>query len=393
MNTQEIFSTSYRALLSNKIRAALTMLGVIIGVMSVILLIAIGRGVQNYVTDQFEALGANLIFVYPGQVALDQNFAETILRNDLQEKHLELIRRHADGFVSDVTPMVRTTANLRYKTKSYVSSVAAFDENGFSLLNFSIDIGRPFTGVEVRGRSRVVVLGPNVAKELFPAGNHINSKLTIGNHSYEVIGIFKPIGPDFDNAILLPYTSAMDTFNIQNLTAIVMRATNENDINIAVSQVNRALIRDLSEDEFTVLTQEELLTSIQEILQVLTVGLGAIAGISLIVGGIGIMNIMLVSVTERTREIGLRKALGAKTSEITFQFLTESTMLSLGGGLIGLALGWLGSLAARGFIRTEVPFWAVVLAFSFAAFVGIIFGTYPAIKAGKKDPIEALRYE
>jgi putative ABC transport system permease protein len=153
------------------------------------------------------------------------------------------------------------------------------------------------------------------------------------------------------------------------------------------------MLRDLKEDEFTVLSQADILSSIQDILGMLTLGLGAIAAISLIVGGIGIMNIMLVSVTERTREIGLRKALGATPNEIALQFLFESVLLSISGGIIGIALGWLGSLAMRGFLRTEVPWWSILLAFSFSAFVGIIFGTYPAVKASRKDPIEALRYE
>ena len=158
-------------------------------------------------------------------------------------------------------------------------------------------------------------------------------------------------------------------------------------------KISLAMLRDLKEDEFSVLSQADILFSIQNILGILTVGLGAIAAISLVVGGIGIMNIMLVSVTERTREIGLRKAIGASPTNIALQFLFESTLLSLGGGTIGVILGWLLSLVGRTWLRTEVPFWSILLAFSFAGFVGIVFGTYPAIKASKKDPIEALRYE
>jgi putative ABC transport system permease protein len=215
----------------------------------------------------------------------------------------------------------------------------------------------------------------------------------VKDDTYEIIGILKTKGRSFDNTALAPYTSIKDTLEIKNYSSIVMKSYKDVSTDTTMRQVKNAVLRDLNEDEFTVMSQQDILSSIQNILQMLTLRLGAIAAISLLVGGIGIMNIMLVSVTERTREIGLRKAIGATPNEIASQFLIESILLSILGGSIGIIIGWLSSLGARAFLRTEVPWWAVLIAFSFAALVGIIFGTYPAIKASKKDPIEALRYE
>ncbi|KKS18744.1 MAG: Efflux ABC transporter, permease protein [candidate division WWE3 bacterium GW2011_GWC1_41_7] len=185
----------------------------------------------------------------------------------------------------------------------------------------------------------------------------------------------------------------MNTFDVPFFSSIVAKVRNTENVDLATREIKIALLKDLKEEDFTVLSQSDILSSIQNILQILTIGIGAIAGISLLVGGIGIMNIMLVSVTERIKEIGLRKALGATQLDIAMQFLIESVFLSLGGGLIGLLLGWLGTYASRTFLRTEIPWWAVALAFGFSVLVGVIFGTYPAITAAKKDPVEALRYE
>lgn len=389
----ETFRTAIVALSANKGRSALTMLGVIIGVAAVILLISIGRGVQNYITDQFEALGSNLLFISPGRVSFDRDPAEALTRNKLDEKHIELIQRYAGDYIVDITPWINLGASIQYKTKNYYASVHGIDEVGFNIINFEIETGRSFTKAEVRGKRKVLVIGQMVVKELFPSENPIGKRVKVEDDTYEIIGTFKEKGQSYDSGIIMPHTAAADTFSIANYTNITMKMKDPSQMDQTIRQVERALLRDLKSDEFTILSQQDVLSSIQEILGVLTLGLGAIAGISLIVGGIGIMNIMLVSVTERTREIGLRKAIGAMPSDIATQFLLESMLLSVSGGVVGILLGWLGSLAGRGFIRTEVPWWAVLLAFSFAAFVGIIFGTYPAVKAGRKDPIEALRYE
>ena len=185
----------------------------------------------------------------------------------------------------------------------------------------------------------------------------------------------------------------MDRYEEATISAIAIKAKDATNIELTTKEIKMALLRDLKSDEFTLMTQEDMLSSISSILGILTTALAAIAGISLLVGGIGIMNIMLVSVTERTREIGLRKALGATSFNIGLQFLVESVVISVSGGIVGLLLGWIATLIANNWIRAEVPIWAIILAFGFSLFVGIVFGTYPALKASKKDPIEALRYE
>lgn len=390
----EIIKTAFVALNSNRIRTSLTMLGVIIGVAAVILLISLGRGFQNYITDQFEALGSNLLFISPGKSNFGGDPAQRFSRNKLDERHVEMIEREDSDFISQVTPYISSGSNVKYKTKTYYSSVISTNELGFSIFNFEVDEGRYFTKNEVKANAKVVLLGKEVVDELFVNRSPIGEKIKLENgQTLEVIGTIKEKGQNFDDAISMPYTTAKEIFEIDKFSSIAMKANPDKNINQAIRKVKSTLLKDLKDDEFTVLSQSDVLSSIQNILGILTIGLGAIAAIALVVGGIGIMNIMLVSVTERTREIGLRKAIGATPFDIASQFLIESVFLSVGGGTVGIILGWALSFIGRAFIRTEVPFWAILLAFSFSAFVGIIFGTYPAYKASRKDPIEALRYE
>ena len=393
MNLKSIFKTANKSLYSNKIRTVLTMLGVIIGVFAVVMLVALGTGAQNYITDQFEALGSNLVFVSPGKAGFGNDPASRFSKNKLAEKHVKLISLNASNVVKEITPYVTVGENVKYKTKSYYANILGSNERASNIFNYKIDRGRFFSEVEVKSKKRVAIVGQSIVKELFLNTNPIDKKIKIGDENYLVIGTFAEKGQNFDDGIIIPHTSVMDTFDIKNYSSIVLKVKDENNIGFAIKQIELALLRDLKQDDFSVLSQKDILSSIQNILGVLTAGIGAIAAISLLVGGIGIMNIMLVSVTERTREIGLRKAVGATPFNIATQFLVESILLSVGGGAIGLILGYIGSLIPRSFIRTEVPWWAIFLAFGFSVFVGIVFGTYPAIKASKKDPIDSLRYE
>lgn len=393
MSFAETFRTALKSLLSNKIRSFLTMLGVIIGVFAVISLVALGRGIQNYITGQFEALGSNLIFVTPGKVGVGKDPALALSNNKLSEKHIELIKTYAGDLIADITPSIRVGKNVQYKTKEYFATVVGGDASAKIIFNRKMTAGNFFTEADVRSKRKVAAIGPITVKELFSSSDPIGKRIKIENTYYTVIGVMESKGPDFDDTVSIPYTSAKETFNIEYLSTIIIKAKNPDDIDLLMRRVRIALMRDLKEDEFTVLSQQDILSSIQNILKALTLGIGAIAAISLLVGGIGIMNIMLVSVTERIKEIGLRKALGATPFSIGLQFLMESVMLSVSGGFIGLMLGELSSLIARNFIKTEVPLWSVGLAFGFSVAVGMLFGTYPAYKASKKDPIEALRYE
>ncbi len=394
MNVFEVLKYALSSLGINKTRTILTMLGVIIGVFSVVLLIALGQGIQNYISDEFEALGSNLVFISPGKADFTDDPAKSLTANKLEEKHEKLIITYARDAVIDTTPYILLGENAEYKTKRYYAEIIAVNEKSLDIVNYKLDLGRNFTSSEVRANAKVAILGPIIVEEFFSnIKDPIGERISLGDETFDVIGTFIEKGSNYDDQIIIPYTTATDIFAVKNFSSIVAKLSTSQPTDLSIKQIELALLRDLKEDDFTVLSQEDLLSSIQSILNVLTLGLGAIAGISLLVGGIGIMNIMLVSVTERTREIGLRKAVGASPSNIAIQFLSEALVLSTLGGTVGLLLGFIGSLIAQNFIRTEIPLYAIILAFGFSVSVGIVFGTYPAIKASKKDPIEALRYE
>jgi putative ABC transport system permease protein len=387
----EIFHSAINSILINKLRAFLTMLGVIIGVFAVVSMLSFGTGVQAYIAEQFSNLGSNLILVTPGRFNLRSDPANAFSLNKLSDKHVDLVKRYADSEVVAITPSVRTGAQLKYKSASYFGAVLGINEQRVS--DYSIAEGRNFSAQEVRAKRKVAVIGIEIKKELFGDTNPIGKRIKVEDESYEIIGVIAKKNRTYDQGIAAPYTTVMHTLNIENFSSIAIKMHPDADVRKSKKLIELALLRDLDEDEFTVVSQTELLESFQSILQMLTAGLGLIAGISLIVGGIGIMNIMLVSVTERTREIGLRKAVGATPTNITIQFLSEAILISVTGGLIGIALAYGLTLAVQSFINAHVPLYAVLIAFCFSVGVGMVFGTYPAIKAGKKDPIQALVFE
>jgi putative ABC transport system permease protein len=392
MNVIETAKTATAALVRNKVRAFLTMLGVIIGVFSVVLLIALVKGLQNYITDQFNSLGSNLVFILPGKMT-GGTAGGGFMSSKLKEKHIDLINNYAGEYIEAMTQAYQASANASYRSNDFYSNILGTNYQIFDIAHLELTSGRMFTKSEEMAKARVAVIGPQVASHLFTNRSPVGQRIKLDNESYLVIGVTESKGPDDDARITIPYTTMKDAFNLQSVSEILIKAKDTNDLQGTMKAIRLALMRDLKSDDFTVMSQEDILSSIQNILKMLQIGLGAIASISLLVGGIGIMNIMLVSVTERTKEIGLRKALGATSRNIGLQFLIESVMISVSGGIIGVVLGWLGSLVGRMYIRTEVPWWAVLLAFGFSMVVGVAFGTYPAASAAKKDPIEALRYE
>lgn len=393
MKLAETLKVAIKALLSNKARSFLTMLGVIIGVFSVVTLVSLGKGIQNYITDEFDALGSNLLFISPGKLDVADDPGKQFSRNKLAEKHVDLIKTHASDHLGPITGYVLVGETTEYKTNRYFSEIIGVNEDGVTMFNYVKAKGRYFNKTDVKNEENVAIIGPIIQEELFATQDPIGKKIKIGNDRYEVIGTFEEKGSNYDDQIIIPVTSALNSFDIQYYSSIIAKSKTGEDVNILTREVQLALLRDLKSDEFTVLSQEDLLSSIQEILGVLTTGLGAIAGISLLVGGIGIMNIMLVSVTERIREIGLRKALGATSRTVGLQFMVEAILLSVIGGGIGLTLGGLVTFGIQSFVRAEVTLGAVLLAFGFSTLVGVVFGTYPAYNASKLDPIEALRYE
>jgi len=395
MNAKEILSTASKALLLNKVRSFLTMLGVIIGVFAVISLVSLVGGVQEYVVSSFEDLGSNLIFVVNGKIEMGQRqtAGSALVSTNLKEKHVDMIKSTAKDYVDYITPQSQTYQTIKYKTEEYFLLLLGVNYEANDIFNSNIEKGRYFNRVEQENSSRVVVLGNNLGKKFFGEENPIGKKIKINGKSYEVVGLLAKKSPNYDESVILPYTTVMDEFSATGITSIVVKVKDNVDLEQAQQQIKLALLKDLKEDKFTVMTQEDILESIQNILNMLTIALASISGISLLVGGIGIMNIMLVSVAERTKEIGLRKALGATSSDIKNQFMAEAILISSLGGVLGLLLGWVTTIAIRPLIKAVIPVWAIPLALGFSLAVGIIFGTYPAVNASKKDPIEALWYE
>jgi putative ABC transport system permease protein len=376
----------------------LTTLGIVIGVSSVILLVSIGSGLQNYVTEQFQNLGSNVIYILPGKVKFSQGGGGYGIVNKLEFNDVKKIAKLGNPIIAS-SMYFQKSISIKYKTTNSDSELNGIDENSQKVLNQKQTIGTWFSRFQISTSKKVAVVGTTVIKNLKIKGNGLGSKIFIGNGLYTVIGILESKGGGFggsdpDNRILIPSSTYIKYFGAKNPTTIVVKFASGGKSEDAQKLIKKYFYKKkLTDDDFTVFDQKELLTTITQFLGVITVALGGIAAISLLVGGIGIMNIMLVSVTERTKEIGLRKAVGATPENILIQFLIEAVVLSLVGGCMGIALGAFGSFLLSFAIKTSVSLDSILLAFGVSSFVGIFFGVAPAIKASKLSPIEALRYE
>jgi putative ABC transport system permease protein len=411
----ESFRVAMRALAANKLRSVLTMLGIIIGVGAVIALMSIGRGVEKYVTDQFAGLGSNLLFVVPGQIT---DVAETGRGSGLTLLTLSDAEAMADPLlvpdVAAVAPLFTAPATVSRGDKDMRVDVNATTSSFPEVRSWAVTEGSFFTDEDFDNRNRVLLIGSEVYKELFEPGEYpVDQTVQVNNVVFRVIGVMEEKGSagpggSQDEAIFVPLSTAQDrifrskTISGDYQVSVIYANVAESDrIDDAISEINdlmrdRRGIRYLDSDDFSVLSQGDVLSVFTGILSALTVFLGAIAGISLLVGGIGIMNIMLVSVTERTREIGLRKAVGAKRSDVLFQFLVEAVSLSVLGGAIGIVLGVTGAIGistALDAFEAVVGMDAVLIALLFSMAVGLFFGIYPAYRASRLNPIDALRYE
>ena len=404
MPIKQLIRVAIKSLQTNKSRSLLTALGVIIGVASVILLVSVGSGLKDYITNQMQDMGSNLIMVMPGEIDLDKmgvgggamsSAFSSMASSKLELDDMEEIEKIPQ--IEDVTAMVMASSPVRYKGESKIAQVIGTTENYVNIRKSDFEKGSFFTKSEVNSGRKVAVLGYKVAEDLFGEENPIGEKVKLGEYRYQIMGVMEEKGGQGsmspDDKVFVPITTAQRQFDQDNISLIFAQVRSSGEVSLTVPLVEEVLKRRLDEEDFTVLDQKEILSTVSSILDTLTIALGGIAAISLLVGGIGIMNIMLVSVTERTQEIGLRKALGATPEVILTQFLVEAVFLSVGGGIVGIILGGGGAFLLNRFMPTTVTLWSVMLAFVVSATVGIVFGITPARRASQLSPIEALRYE
>lgn len=396
MDIIELLKLSWQALVANKLRSILTTLGIIIGVFSIILLVSLGTGLQNYITGQISSLGSNLIFVIPGAAGGGRGVGGVVTNKLLLTDAAKLqTKLHS---LAIVTGFVQEVSTIKFKNKIDKGvTIAGTSYNYPEVVDVALDQGTFFTQAQERSGRKVAIIGHTVVDKLFPSSNPIGQIITIGSGRYTIIGVAAKrgsvFGIDEDNIAAIPITVALRQFGITNISTIYIRAKDASLVSFVEKQTTTALLQRLTTDDFNLQTQDSALSTVTNITNILSIALGGIAAISLLVGGIGVANIMLVSVTERTREIGLRKALGAQRGDILKQFLLEAVILSVAGGSVGIALGLMASFGLSIVFVSQVTPWSVILAFSFSVLVGVVFGMAPAIKASKLSPIEALRYE
>jgi len=390
----ESIRVALTAIRANRLRSGLTVLGVVIGVLSVVLLVAVGSGARAVVTAGVEDLGSNLLLVAPGSFEFGQAPTRSQFTLDDIDELSRALRDRAQ-----VTGSIASGERVRSDTDAAFTSVMGVTADFEDVVNRPIARGEFFNESDLATARRVAVLGSSAAEGLFGEIDPIARRITIGGLRFRVIGTVEQLGTalgvDRDSQVYVPLTSAQRLFGIRTIDTLFVRAEDRADLDGVRATIEQVLGERFEPDEFSILSQDEILGVAGQILDTLTLVLAAIAGISLLVGGIGVSNIMLVSVSERTREIGLRKALGAKTREITRQFLVEAIVLCGIGGLLGAALGVGLSVAADRFtpVPALVTWWSVALAFGVSVIVGVVFGVFPARRAGRLDPVVALRRE
>ena len=406
MNGTNLIKIAVRALANNKLRGFLTMLGIIIGVASVITMLAIGQGSKRSIQAQISEMGCNMIMIHPGAdvrggVRQDASAMETLKLQDYEDIVDET------RFVSAVSPSVNSSGQAIYGANNAPTTVYGISPDYLEIRRYKVEDGDMFTEQDIQTAAKVCVVGKTVVDNLFPDGsNPVGKVIRFQKLPFRIVGVleskgYNSMGMDQDDLILAPYTTIQKkVLAITHLQGITCSALKEEYTDQAIDEISEILrrnhkLKESDDDDFTIRSQQELSTMLTSTTDMMTVLLAAVAGISLLVGGIGIMNIMYVSVTERTREIGLRMSIGAKGIDILAQFLIESILISVTGGLIGVVFGVGAALVVNGVAHFPIYIqpWSVILSFAVCTVTGVFFGWYPAKKAAQLDPIEAIRYE
>lgn len=405
-------TTAWKGLNTHRTRSGLTMLGIVIGVTAIILIVSLGEGAQALILGEVQSIGAKTIAVVPGREPKGPSDFLSTFTDSLKQRDIDMLSRTTNApHISRIMPIVFGSQSASYGGETYRPTIYGATPLFSEIYDIYPKEGRIFNDDEVEGYADVVVIGAKVAEELFDNEEALGKRIRIKEKSFRIIGVLGAAGQslflNFDTAAIVPYTTAQQyIFGIKYFHRIVVEADTEANVPATIEDVKTTLrashgIDNPEKDDFFLETQADAMATVGTITNVLTLFLAAVAAISLVVGGVGIMNIMLVSVTERTREIGLRKAVGAKDSDIMLQFLLEAVILTVLGGIVGIVLGALLSflisfvLGRTLLVNWEFvfPFGAAALGIAVAAAVGLIFGLYPAREASKKSPIEALRYE
>ena len=412
MNYQNLLKIALRAIAANKMRSFLTALGIIIGIAAVITMLAIGQGSKASIKANIAEMGSNMIMISPGAdmrggVRQDASSMETLKQADYQS-----IKEDCN-YISAISPTVNSSGQWIYGNNNTQSSIYGVNQDYLSIRQLKVADGEMFTETDIKAAAKVCILGQTVVDYLFPDGSDpIGKVVRFNSIPFRVVGVlqkkgYNSMGMDQDDLVLAPYTTVMKRILAQTyLGGIVCSAITEEASQPAQDQISEILRRnhklkdatettEADEDDFNIRSQEEISSMMNSTMSTITILLGSVAGISLLVGGIGIMNIMYVSVTERTREIGLRMSVGARGIDILNQFLIEAILLSVTGGIIGVILGVSLSLSLNAFlhIATQIEPWSIIMSFAVCTFTGVFFGWYPAKKAARLDPIEAIRYE